>query len=408
MRNAVNIFNKINFRVICTLVAVLFVFSAGNVSAADCGKQGVTCGAGQKCIRCVSISSNGFQSYSTSTIENFQCIDAEKNAEDYSSTFAGKRCSDAPNGGYNQSGISSAAGYTTIVSEDPCKNSCLPKCYYKALRECTLCGLFKIAFNTSSKMAYHSINTFSGAVLQVVIIGFAIWIAIKILAFVSSPETKDFKDLAQSLLTQGFIVAIVVILLQSGAMSFFNLALDPIYKTGMNIAQKTISIDDVASGTTAQEKGLENVEDWEFSCSDDPEILTQKTGGALPPAMGNGIICTMTMIQNRAAKIKALGSAAICESWKEKVFIIPHLGYLLTGIGLWVGAMILIIAVPFLMLDAVIELAVASGSHRRLRIQNHASIRQTGLGYVYEFNVRVYVRQPDCPDADRCIRTDFE
>ena len=68
----------------------------------------------------------------------------------------------------------------------------------------------------------------------------------------------------------------------------------------------------------------------------------------------------MTMIQNRAAKIKALGSAAICESWKEKVFIIPHLGYLLTGIGLWVGAMILIIAVPFLMLDAVIELAVAA------------------------------------------------
>lgn len=122
----------------------------------------------------------------------------------------------------------------------------------------------------------------------------------------------------------------------------------------------TISIDDVASGTTAQEKGLENVEDWEFSCSDDPEILTQKTGGALPPSMGNGIICTMTMIQNRAAKIKALGSAAICESWKEKVFIIPHLGYLLTGIGLWVGAMILIIAVPFLMLDAVIELAVAA------------------------------------------------
>lgn len=42
------------------------------------------------------------------------------------------------------------------------------------------------------------------------------------------------------------------------------------------------------------------------------------------------------------------------------MFIIPHLGYLLTGIGLWVGAMILIIAVPFLMLDAVIELAVAA------------------------------------------------
>ncbi|MFR8205257.1 MAG: hypothetical protein ACLU99_02145 [Alphaproteobacteria bacterium] len=50
----------------------------------------------------------------------------------------------------------------------------------------------------------------------------------------------------------------------------------------MNIAQKTISIDDVASGTTAQEKGLENVEDWEFSCSDDPEILTQKPAAPCP------------------------------------------------------------------------------------------------------------------------------
>ena len=394
MRNAVNIFNKINFRVICTLVAVLFVFSF--VAPTEAADYSQLINRANELIVKNNLTTQELNELN-SLISKAQQVPAEKRTSetkkllqnyDQNKTKLDQRQAQLEYQDASDSiaqiehvlksgEVKDAATAMQLRNEitrlqqtqssaqirmdyAPCKNSCLPKCYYKALRECTLCGLFKIAFNTSSKMAYHSINTFSGAVLQVVIIGFAIWIAIKILAFVSSPETKDFKDLAQSLLTQGFIVAIVVILLQSGAMSFFNLALDPIYKTGMNIAQKTISIDDVASGTTAQEKGLENVEDWEFSCSDDPEILTQKTGGALPPSMGNGIICTMTMIQNRAAKIKALGSAAICESWKEKVFIIPHLGYLLTGIGLWVGAMILIIAVPFLMLDAVIELAVAA------------------------------------------------
>lgn len=307
-----------------------------------------------------------------------------------------------------------------------CSDQCLPSCYYKALEKCTFCDLFKVAYNTSSRIAYHSIVTFSGSVMQVVIIGFAIWLAITVLAFVSTPETRDVKDLIQSILQQGFIVALVVILLESGAMSFFNLALEPIYNTGTSIAQKTLEPDAAVkmikksyapSSSTKDELSAKEKEDLKYilkpedsvtdtsgdksafvkslekqkqeredgfnellekntgikisnrvdlnppvKCKSDYGIINMKTDvkGALPQSMGNSVICTMTLVQNRVSKIKAIGSAAVCQSWKDRFLIIPNLGYLLTGLGFWIGAMILIVAVPFLMLDAVIEIAVAA------------------------------------------------
>lgn len=235
-----------------------------------------------------------------------------------------------------------------------CAESCAPKCYYSDLKECTFCGLFKVAFNTASKMAAVSINTFSGSFLKVVIIVFALWLAVLVLGFVSSIETRDFKDFAQNLIHQGFYVLIAVILLKTGAMSFFNLALEPIFNTGLNIAQATISAQDVVSQTK------DPLAKTACPASGNYGIITDKEGGALPPSMGENIICTMTLIQARAAKVKALGSASLCYSWEKKFLIIPHLAYMLTGLGLWVGAMILIIAVPFLMIDSVIELAIAA------------------------------------------------
>lgn len=254
MRNAVNIFNKINFRAICTLVAVLFVFSF--VAPTEAADYSQLINRANELIVKNNLTTQELNELN-SLISKAQQVPAEKRTSetkkllqnyDQNKTKLDQRQAQLEYQDASDSiaqiehvlksgEVKDAATAMQLRNEitrlqqtqssaqirmdyDPCKNSCLPKCYYKALRECTLCGLFKIAFNTSSKMAYHSINTFSGAVLQVVIIGFAIWIAIKILAFVSSPETKDFKDLAQSLLTQGFIVAIVVILLQSGAMSF--------------------------------------------------------------------------------------------------------------------------------------------------------------------------------------------
>ncbi len=254
----------------------------------------------------------------------------------------------------------SATQITTASSKDFCANSCLPYCYYRDIKDkCPFCSLFRVAFNVSSEMAYLSIHAFSGTFVKVVIIGFAIWIALQVLSFVSTISMVNFKNFIQPLLTQGFIVAFAVIILQNGAMDFFNLALEPIYNTGMKIAQKTISIDDVAKAKQAEKEG-KDISDVKTACVDDPAILSAKDGGALPTSMGNSIICSMKLVYNRAAKIKALGSSSICYSWEKRAFIIPHIGYLMTGLGLWVGAMLMILGVPFMMIDSVLQLAVAA------------------------------------------------
>lgn len=266
-------------------------------------------------------------------------------------------------------------------SVDICSKNCSPYCYYEDLDRCTFCRLFETFFNTASSMAKKAMNTFAGSVVQVVIIAFAIWLAVLVLGFISSVETRDVKDLVSSILQQSFMVALVIILLQTGGASFFNLVLNPIYTTGMKIAQTALSPDLskvktdgktlIATQGDRSDQIIALMSKNKSSAMSDEQKNSYKVicdkgniygldKGALPQEMGESILCTMTMIQNQASKIKALGSSAICYSWQKRVLIFPHLSYLLTGIGLWIGGMILIIAVPFLMIDAVLELAVAA------------------------------------------------
>lgn len=253
-----------------------------------------------------------------------------------------------------------------IQKNSSCNITCAPKCFYKEMQMCSFCPLFKVMFNTASIVAQKAINTFSGSIIKVVIIAFAIWIALQVLAFVSTIEVRDFKDLASALITQSFAIMLVVIILQNGAMDFFNYALEPVYTTGQKLAQTIIQPSTVATGSfqvggTSAASGSGMPENTLQACSGETGIYDPADGkGALPKSMGDSIICTMTLIQNRVAQVKALGSAALCKSWQERFFIIPHLNYMLVGLGLWVGAMVLLLAVPFMMVDAVFELAVAA------------------------------------------------
>lgn len=253
-----------------------------------------------------------------------------------------------------------------ILKNSSCNITCAPKCFYKEMQMCSFCPLFATIFNTASVIAKHAIDTFSGSIMKVVIIAFAIWIALQILAFVSTVEVRDFKDLASSLIGQSFVIIIVVFILQNGAMDFFNFALKPVYTTGQKLAQTIIQPETVATGSfqvgsDGAASGTDLPQSALQACSGDTGIYNPEDGkGALPKEMGDSIICTMTLIQNRVAQVKALGSAAICKSWQERFFIIPHLNYMLVGLGLWVGAMVLLLAVPFMMVDAVFQLAVAA------------------------------------------------
>lgn len=308
-----------------------------------CG--GATCAELQKCILCTMKRADAI---SSTTTKSYSCILKTEKASDEGSILTGKYCSDAPNGGENTTTNTFIFSKPIVIKNadtNACDKSCAPYCYMAENKVCLFCDLFKVAFNASSKIAGVSMAALAAPVVGIISVAMAIWLAVTILAFVSAPEVRDTKDLAVAIFNQSFIFAIVFILLQTGGSSFYNLALEPIFNTGMVIAEKTVAPTDGVGG-------CEGVGGY--------GIISPAEGGGLPQSMGNSIICTMTAIQDRVARVRAVGSAAMCQSWKDKAFIIPHLGYLLTGLGLWIGGTILLLALPFLMLDSILQLAVAA------------------------------------------------
>ncbi|MGN0913356.1 MAG: M23 family metallopeptidase [Alphaproteobacteria bacterium] len=213
--------------------------------------------------------------------------------------------------------------------------------YKSSYTECMFCDLFKILFETASSVAKKAFSALANAMSKLVLLGFAIWISITILKFISAMEQKEPRILIKTILNQAFVVLVVVIFLKSDVTTFFGMVMEPIFNTGMKLAQTVIT-------------------DGNYGCKDFNII----DHGGLPISMGTNILCTIKAIQDQLLTIMALGSTSMCvgffrESW-HGIPIFPHLGYVIVGILLWISALLLMVIYPFLLIDSVLQLSVAT------------------------------------------------
>ena len=226
---------------------------------------------------------------------------------------------------------------------------CYPGCRYEKVETCTLCPLFVLVFNTVSKVGSLSAKNFSNSIIQVVVVFFAVWLAMEVIKFVSSMKTKDLKDFVQSLITKGFTVILVITILKTGVGNFYNIFIQPVYNTALHMAQ--IAVEDTNSEETNKKDKKEDK-----SIAGIKEI---KNG--LPSSIGASIVRTMTMMENRIRKIKSLGGALVCSSIQDAwIPIFPKIKYLIYGGATWILTVAMIVVIPFLMIDAVFELGVAT------------------------------------------------
>lgn len=226
---------------------------------------------------------------------------------------------------------------------------CIPYNRYETRDMCIFCPVVAVAFNTVSKVGDNAISSYANSVAKVVIVGFAIWLAIQILSFVSSIETRDLKDLLQSILTKGFVILISVFIIKTGIANFLDTFVVPIYSTGHRMAQSLFETD-------ADANLIKNIREKAATI-----ILDKKSvPSGLPQDMGITILQTMTQMENQILKYKALGSGFLCQSWVDKWFIFPKIRYLLIGIVLWATAIVLMAAIPFLLIDSVFQLGIAT------------------------------------------------
>ena len=267
--------------------------------------------------------------------------EACKNVDDISSTPYNARPSTSgtsftPTNVGNAPVVQSSGGSTT-------GGKCDINSYRSSFNSCIFCDLFRILFDTASILAKKAYTSLSDAMINLVIIGMALWLAITILKFVSAFDVKEPRILIKTILNQAFVVFVVVTILRYDIQEFIDLIVEPIFNTGMALAQM------VTSGQDGQ------------TCTGFTQVTTE---GGIPASIGNNILCTIQSIQGKLLDIMTLGSSSLCiafriESYKE-LWIFPHPGYLITGLLLWLSAILLMFIYPWLLIDSILQLSIAS------------------------------------------------
>lgn len=249
--------------------------------------------------------------------------------------------------------------------EENCTYAIVAENYQQA--GCMFCKPFRILFNTASIMAKVAYDNLSEAVSIVVIIAFAIWMAVIIMQFISSFEIKEPRIMIKTLLNQAFRVLVIVLLLKGPLGDVLSMTLDPVFSTGLKIAQiggglvagdnpaecnLTSGGDAVAIGDTGTVKAV--------GTGDDLSVVGSDVGG-LSPELGNGIICTVKSIQDQIMDVMAIARVCWCLAWEDaSVFgLIPNFGYLLTSFAFFVAAFLLMMIYPFLLVDSILKMAIA-------------------------------------------------
>lgn len=265
------------------------------------------------------------------------------------------KCKDATFAASSSTPIDPAAGVTAVSvgtannAETPAKSSasCAP---YEEVRNsyrewgCIFCKPFEILFNTASVMAKKSFDNLAKAVIAVVVVAFAIWLSFVTIRFVSTMEIREPRIFVKTLLNQAFRVLVVVILLNSGLSQILALSVDPVFSTGLKVAQLAGKISDTC------DLGSHNI------------TIVGTDKGGLSPSMGTGILCTIKAIQDQIGDILALGELSWCLSWSSEyrvMLVFPHLGYLLTAILFYLGGFMLLFIYPFMLVDCILKLSIA-------------------------------------------------
>lgn len=209
---------------------------------------------------------------------------------------------------------------------------------YNSVEGCIFCPLFKIIYNSASVIATKCHKTFADSLQKLLAIGLAISLAMIVMRYVSDMTVKDTGMMLNEIFRKIFVVVFIMILLKLGVGEFFNIFVTPVLNTGFKLASMTM-------GT--------------FECKTNWGI----DGSGLPADMGNNMLCAIYAIQERLHRLMALGSNSICIAFYVKSFyhypIFPHFGYLLTGLFLWLIALVFMICYPFLLIDSVLQFCVA-------------------------------------------------
>lgn len=220
-------------------------------------------------------------------------------------------------------------------------------------RKCILCPLFVILFNTAQTMGYVSYDALAGGFKNLLLIGFALYVAYVTLKQVSSFTKQDGPKYLTDLLTMAFKVLLAYLIL-TNVQQLYTYLLEPMLSAAMDFggaflfrSASSHSDNSFMACTAASQLG------------DGATVVT----GYFSTALFAKIDCFVRSIQQELAVATSIGSSLMCVAHSEAAhwYGLPDMTMLFSGLIIWVFSWLVCLAFGFYLIDSVVRLGVIGG-----------------------------------------------
>lgn len=189
---------------------------------------------------------------------------------------------------------------------------------------CWLCPLFELGFNIADQLSKTLVQSVSRSAVSLLGVGFGLWLAIFILKFVGSMKEPDTYQFWRELASQAFLATLVAAMLRDlgagGGSSVLKMIVEPVFSGFVDTGLMIIN----ASGS-------------DLPCS---------PGGGPK----GGMICLITALQGKLNISIGFSYLAIVAG--------PTILIMLTGAGIYLVSIFMMIYFPLLLLDCVIRYCI--------------------------------------------------
>ena len=236
------------------------------------------------------------------------------------------------------------------------------------MQSCFFCPLAAIIFEASNDVTITSFNFFTRSFKYIIIVVFAIWLAVLALQQVFPMTKQDAPKFLSSLLKQAFKVMIAILLL-SYSGDLFRYFIIPVLDGGLQM------------GTNIQSFKMAPPENWTPSAPNTPTTyynlpITAATGTRIvTTSSGKQVIeetydtlysrieIYLASLQTQLARLQAIGTTLFCVGSHEMISfkkdqVKDSLEMMLLGGILTVFGFLLTISFAFYFMDAILQLAV--------------------------------------------------
>ncbi len=233
----------------------------------------------------------------------------------------------------------------TIASVSGVTKGCIPMPAKLAeSQSCLFCPLFQVIFNTANDIATASAAKLATTIAQILLLGFAIYVAFSVLKLVSSFTKQDGPKFVTELLGQAFKVFFAyVLLIKIG--SVYTYIISPVLSAGLEFGSSLLF---EKGSTYATLK----------SCGD-----ITVSGGILPASLGQKIICFIKAVQAEISVPQTIASSLMCVARNTAATEVLSVkfwdfGMMFQGLLIYCFSWLISLAFAFYLIDATVRLGV--------------------------------------------------